>query len=343
MQTSLFNVYPKNEALNLLNKINEISVENEINLDAGDQSKMVFLQAKYEQARNYYSTTLNQLNKLNNELRQNIDYFVQPINLKSKIKNITESNLNLNRRFVSQIVEYFNAEYNLNSDISFKEYIKNEKLEELEREVVFSARNDKENYLEKREELDKLKNIEEKKEFSHNTRLLNYKEFVSELMVFAGGSFSDKGNENVKKTFLNKVGFYPNHSTWMCENLTEEMYNTSRSVIKNKKIILTRYYLDIEANYSGGYRFGYNASYENSGRTVLIKALNLFFNNELSSYDNYFVLGGGDEFNYKEIYGTKEISIKCYKNDRVDLIFTSHKKAEDFYNFFALYSKDERA
>jgi len=73
--------------------------------------------------------------------------------------------------------------------------------------------------------------------------------------------------------------------------------------------------------------------------TILVKALNLFFNDEIDEYDYYFQGMKINNVDIKELYESENIKIKLYMNGKVDLRFNDSVKAIEFYKYFRLNEK----
>ena len=158
----------------------------------------------------------------------------------------------------------------------------------------------------------------------YQSRNLSYIDIVEDF-VSQVGSFDDSGKEQVIIDFRGTVDYL---SEYRAREENKDAYSFTCEQKKNK-IIFKNHRL---------YQEYYSSNV--SRHEKLIKVLNLFFNDEISTVDNYFKL----EDRFKTpisgvVYESEKVKIKSFQNARLDITFKSETIARNFWNFTRLNQK----
>lgn len=297
--------------MNLTEKFAKVEIKQDDRITVQDKYKMDEIQEAYDNARfllvKYKDKTNTMLEELNSDHTKPTSYnrnsqFPSKFNTPgiSKLIESIDEDLELNnKQFIDGIERYYNHEYNLN-------------LEHRQKIFKDDYHNTDEYKLEKKEYLQ---------------RELNYKIILDDLLDQAG-NFIESGKDKVIEDFRYNI------KTWNSWNTNiKEDEETFRIKLSKNKLSLLDYFYYINYSWENSYKF----DYDNRQLTSLIKALNLFFYDRISSNNEYFDNGLNNEsIDFSEINKSQNIDIKLYKNGKCELRFKSDEDANKFYNYFRL-------
>jgi hypothetical protein len=284
--------------MSLLDKFNTVEIKSMERISFHDKSAMEELQHKYLNSRKLLFKYLNKMNRLQNELENDIPNFGE-INYKpnfdKQINTLNNDIENNNKRFINQIEKYFNETYNLNLSCRQKHF----------------------------SNIDSWSSEPDKQELKdYLTRLINYKDLVDDLLDQVDGDLNQATTDRVTMLFKTSISRY---SIWDNKDKKGQL---KIKINKNKLSLIDYFY----------YRYDWNKNaelntYDSSHTKILIDALNLFFE---TTYNDYCIKEDSLQVDFKRIYGNSNIKIKLYKNGKVDLTFNDIETLNKFDKMFNL-------
>lgn len=324
----------------LLEKFNEITIENNSRLSEEDKSYCEKQQSLYEKMLGHYNKMflkVIELNKEDKEFYTSIDetekiYFYSFVDMDKEI--FTRVIKETHNKFVIQIISYFRNRYNVNiDDKQFNNYLQIEEPVERSEYYGFCGLSD--------EEIDRLREAKEIYKIKYDLYLdkvissvVKYDLIVDDIFEFLGGfSFDEKVEQEIKDASI--------------KGSVNQYRNTKEYEIKNGKISFN----GCTSSYKDSIWNRYEISLNSNDYLAILRALSFFDSNKMETDIYYNWKNKFTSYRYSkkteedgiyakhDTYCSTVISFKYLKNGKWEVWFDSHVNALKFAKEFLGYSE----